>query len=93
MAPRKSELLADLLEDEWDAANYYPEAFSVELAVWKTKTELALEVSTHFRAGRLAGLALGKSRSRVNTKSVEQGRKGAGDEHLPDEDPTSYRRF
>ncbi len=50
--------LAHLPEGKWDAANYYPEAFYMELAVWKTITELASEVSTHFRAGRLAGFGI-----------------------------------
>ncbi len=58
LALRKSELLAHLPEGKWDAANYYPEAFSVELTVWKTITELASEVSTHFRAGRPAGFGI-----------------------------------
>jgi hypothetical protein len=56
VALRKSGLLADLLEATWDAANFYPEAFSTELVAWKAITDLASEVSIHFQAGRLVGL-------------------------------------
>jgi hypothetical protein len=56
VALRKSGLLAILLEAMWDAANFYPEAFSTDLLAWKTITDLASEVLIHFRAGRLVGL-------------------------------------
>jgi hypothetical protein len=36
VALRKSGLLADLLERTWEAAIFYPKAFSMELAAWKT---------------------------------------------------------
>jgi hypothetical protein len=56
VALRKSGLLADLLEGTWDAANFYPEAFSTELVAGKTITDLASEVPIHFQAARLVGL-------------------------------------
>ncbi len=93
MALRKSELLADLSEGTWDAANFYSDVYCMELAAWEITTGLASEISNRFLAGRSVGSGISELRSCVNTKSVEQGQKGAGDEHLPDEDPPSDRRF
>ena len=97
MALRNSELLADLSEGAWDAANFYSDVFCMELAAWEITTGLASEIprDSNSLPGRSISSALvsGESSSHVSMKSVEQGQKGAGDEHLSDEDPPSHRRF
>ncbi len=56
MALRKSELLADLSEGAWDAANFYSDVFCIELAAREITTGQASEIPIRFWAGRSVGL-------------------------------------
>ena len=76
MALRKSELLADLSEGTWDAANFYSDVFCMELAAWEITTGLASEIPNCFRAGRSVGLWYLMSSARASTRRASsRGRK------------------
>jgi nucleotide-binding universal stress UspA family protein len=68
VALRKSELLVDLSEGTWNAANFYSDVFCMELAAWEITTELASEIPIRFRAGRSVGLWYQVSLARTSTR-------------------------
>jgi nucleotide-binding universal stress UspA family protein len=68
VALRKSELLADLSEATWDAANFYSDVFCMELAAWEITTGLASEIPIRVRAGRSVGLWYQVSLARTSTR-------------------------
>jgi nucleotide-binding universal stress UspA family protein len=68
VALRKRELLADLSEGTWDAANFYSDVFCTELAAWEITTGLAFEIPNRFRAGRSVGLWYQMSSARASTR-------------------------
>jgi nucleotide-binding universal stress UspA family protein len=68
VALRKRELLADLSEGTWDAANFYSDVFCMELAAWEITTGLAFEIPNRFRAGRSVGLWYQMSSARASTR-------------------------
>jgi nucleotide-binding universal stress UspA family protein len=76
VALRKSELLADLSEGTWDAANFYSDVFCMELAAWEITTGLASEIPNRFRADRSVGLWYQMSSARASTRRASsRGRK------------------